>query len=436
MPMTIFETMNELDTDRFLPTHKQVSTSALSRGSSGITMSGHPSLDRESFQTLLASAFAVQESGMNKQSLSVLIELQKAITKDELPFENILDLITDRARIATNASGIAIGLLTGNQLVYRAGSGSGAQYIGHRVTAVLSVSAHTGPRKEILRVANAESDSRIEAAICRERDAKALLIMPIYRNCFVAGVLEALFSDAHTFGDREVRTYRMITNLVEEAMARDLQLNETGAQPTQPTTRQPFVGKMPSQMQDFRIDVEPTSNPSVTQVCGAPATVPGTIPLPHPPVEEVTTIKWPFKRAFFRDPGWSLGAATMVILLGAAGWISVHQRTALTMEGAARIMRSDASEKHAPKPTANKELNEASGTQHTNATRPRFTKVRVGPTEVDYITEDVTIRRFTRPVPPSRARSVYKQFDVGNDVTVRIFSHKAENSPRQERSYP
>jgi GAF domain-containing protein len=227
--MTISETLTKLDTDRFLPTQKQVSSGAFSRGSSGITISAHPSLDRESFQTLLASAFAVQESGMNKQSLSVMIELQKAIAKDELPFEKILDLIASRARIATDASGIAIGLLTGNQLVYRSGSGSGAQYIGQRVTAVLSVSAHTGPRKEILRVANAESDSRIEAAICRERDAKALLNIPISRDHVVAGLLEVMFRNVATFDDREMRTYRMMGTLAEEAMARDLQLRQKRA---------------------------------------------------------------------------------------------------------------------------------------------------------------------------------------------------------------
>jgi hypothetical protein len=399
-------------------------------------MSANPSLDRESFQTLLASAFAVQESGMNKQSLSVLIELQKAIAKDDLPFETILDLIADRARIVTDASGIAIGLLTGNQLVYRAGSGSGTQYIGHRVTAVLSVSGHPGPRKEILRVANAESDSRIEAAICRERDAKALLIMPIYRDCFVAGVLEALFSDAHTFGDREVRTYRMMTNLVEEAMARDLQLRQESAQITQSSPVQPSPRETPSRMRRLRSDDGSTSHPSVAQVCSAPATVTATIPTPRPPAEGVTTIKWPLKLAFFRDPYWNWGAATVVILLGVVWWISHYQRAAFTMEGESRIMRSKAADKHASKPTANKPLHEASGTQYTNADRPRFTEVRVGPNEVDYIADDVTIRRFTRPVPTSHARSIYKQFDVGDDVTVSIFKHKPENSLRQEQRDP
>lgn len=370
---------------------------------------------------------------MNKQALSALIELHKALANDELPFENVLDLIANRARVVADATGIAIGLLTGNQLVYRAGSGSGAQYVGQRVTAVLSVPAHTGPRKEVLRVDNAESDPRIEAAICRECEAKALLIMPIHRDRFVAGVLEIMFADAHVFDDQEMRTYRMMAKVVEEAMARDLHLSQKGAQTAQPTMRQPSVGKTPSQMQGFRSDVEPTSNPSVAQVCDAPATVPGTILLQRPPAEEVTTIKWPLKRAFFRDPRWSLGAAAIVILLVAAGWISVHQRAASTMEGQARIMRSDASEKHPPKPTTNQGLSKTSGAKYTNAAKPRFKRVLVGPNEVDYIADDVTIRHFTKPVPPSHTPAITKQVDIGDDVTVRVFNHKPEVSPDNSR---
>jgi hypothetical protein len=376
---------------------------------------------------------------MNKQSLSALIELQKEIAKDELRFEKTLGLIADRARIVADATGIAIGLLMGNQLVYHAGSGSGTQYIGQRVTAVLSMSAYTGPRKEILRVANAESDSRIEAAICRERNAKALLMMPIYRDSFVAGVLEVLFSDPHTFGDREMRTYRMMANLVEGAMAHDRQLSQEGKPPTQPTTLQPSIKKTPSLIQRLPSD-DGSTNPSVNPVCGAPATVTGKLPTPRPIAKEVTTSKWPLTRAFFADPRWSFGAATVVILLGVVWWISLYRRAAFTMEGESGITRSKAAEKHASKPTANKWLNEGSGTQYTNAAKPRFTKVQVGPNEVDYIADDVTIRHFTKIIPPSRTPAIYKQFDIGDDVTVRVFNHKTaglpENSLRQERRYP
>jgi hypothetical protein len=388
-------------------------------------MSAHSGLDSESFQTLLASAFAVQESGMNKESLSAMVEIQKEIAKGELPLEKILDLIADRARAVADATGVAIGLHSGNQLVYPSGSGSGTRYVGQSVTAVLSVSAQTGPRKEILRVENAENDCRIEAAICRESDANALLMIPIYRDQFVAGVLEVLFRDAHTFDDGEMRTYRMMANLVEEAMARDLKLRQKGAQATQLTAPQPSVGKAPAQVQGFRGEGQRTSPPPVIQVCDAPATAPRTIATLGPRTQEVPRIKSPIKRAFLADPRWSFGAAALMILLGVAVWMSLHQRATFTMEGGSRMMRSKDPEKHVLKATSG--LNDSSGTQNRAAARPRFRRVQVGPNEVDYVAEDVTIRRFTNPPSPRlRPGSGFKQFDVGTDVTVRLFKDKPE----------
>ena len=80
-------------------------------------------------------------------------------------------------------------------------------YIGRQVTASLTVSADTTQRARILRVENAQTDTRIEAAICRQFGAHSLLILAIYQARALAGVLEVLFSEAHTFQDREVRTY-------------------------------------------------------------------------------------------------------------------------------------------------------------------------------------------------------------------------------------
>ena len=88
-------------------------------------------------------------------------------------------------------------------------------------------------------------------------------------------------------------------------------------------------------------------------------------------------------------------------------------------------MRSNAPEEHVPKATAG--LNDSNGTQYGAAARPRFRRVQVGANEVDYVAEDVTIRRFTNPPPPrSRPGSGFKQFDVGDDVTVRLFKDKPE----------
>src|SRR5438132_6431241 len=206
-------------------------------------------LDRESFQNLLARASLAQEyldsqkakcpavdvppePAIGKQpkeaipvdyiqSLSTIVAVQRLIATDDVDVDGAMALIADQARKVANADGVAIGLLEGDNLVYRAGSGGAAAYIGRYVKATLSVAHASG---EILRVENTQTDARIEAAICRQFGAKALLIVPIYCGRAVAGAMEILFGDAHAFQDREVRMYQLMAGLVAEAMSHAAQL--------------------------------------------------------------------------------------------------------------------------------------------------------------------------------------------------------------------
>ena len=182
-------------------------------------MSSDPTLDRESFQKLLASAFAVQESGMKSQSLVAILELQRSIRMGHLDVDGAAHLIAEWARSVANATGVAMGRLKGDQLIYTAGSGSAASYIGRRVMATFSTWAPNEINSEILRVEDTTTDGRIQAAVCRQFGVKSLLILPIYQGRFVGGVLQVLFNEPHSFQDQEVRTYWILAKLVGEAMS-------------------------------------------------------------------------------------------------------------------------------------------------------------------------------------------------------------------------
>ena len=132
-------------------------------------MNTHQSFDRESFQSLLANAFSVQQSGMAPESLAAIIEIQRVVTGDGVDAGYAMNLLVERARGIADASGIGIAVLEGNQLVHRAGSGTALENVGSQLTAVFSSAAHDHPRKEILRVENAATDSRIEGEICLSR---------------------------------------------------------------------------------------------------------------------------------------------------------------------------------------------------------------------------------------------------------------------------
>jgi GAF domain len=181
-------------------------------------------LDRETLQQLLANAFAVQQSQINTQTLSAIMDVQRSVASGKLDVEGAMRHIVESARSVANATGVAIALLKRHQLTYLAGSGSSAADVGQQVAASLTVAADSSVNREILRVENAQTDTRIEADICRQFGANALLILPIYQERAIAGVLDVRFSQAHAFQDREVRTYRLMVEQIEAALSHAAQL--------------------------------------------------------------------------------------------------------------------------------------------------------------------------------------------------------------------
>ena len=74
-------------------------------------MSSYSNLDRKSFQQLLASAFEVQQSQMDSQSLSAIVEVQRLMAKGELDVDGAMHFIVNCARNVANATGVASCLL-------------------------------------------------------------------------------------------------------------------------------------------------------------------------------------------------------------------------------------------------------------------------------------------------------------------------------------
>src|ERR1700733_8256105 len=182
-----------------------------------------PNFDQETFQKLLASAFAVQESQINPQSLAAIVEVQRALASGKLELDGAMTRIVESARSVANAAGVAIALLQADRLTYRAGSGTSAACIGRQKTASFTVSTDGKNIREILRVENVHTDKRIEADICRQFDAEALLILPISHDRALAGVLDIRFNEAHRFLDPEVRTYRLMAAQIGAALAQAAQ---------------------------------------------------------------------------------------------------------------------------------------------------------------------------------------------------------------------
>ena len=340
--------------------------------------------------------------------------------------DHALGQIADRTLNLCNASGIAIALLDGNQLVYRAGSGIAAKDVGRHVPAVLTMCTPNKAGVEILRVENARTDSRIEAAICRQFGATSLLILPVYQAQALAGVLQVHFIEPHTFLDEEVRTYRLMAGLVEEAMFRNVQPGQKDlaeeSMPVVPAITQNRPQEQRSRgSDDHLVPAEP--NPG--QPFGEHVTTGSTVfakwgPIPiHWKAYRLSIVKF-----------WQIGAAlTAAMSFALAIFLAHSYHPAPTTSGSVVSPSNDNASPTPdnPSPIPQQPVSASDNSQGTTnglkeamAPTSAFRRVRIGPNEVDYIAEDVTIRNFT-----DQTRIKLQEVNIGQDVTVRYFVHQS-----------
>src|ERR1035441_6212609 len=394
-------------------------------------MTAHSNVDPESFQRLLSNAFAVQESGMDAESLTAIVELQRAVATGEADVDRAMDLIAVHARNVANATGIAIGLLKGDQLVYRAGSGSGVTYVGQHVMATLCVARHNVASGEILRVENAQTDRRIEAAICRQFGAHSLLILPIYHDGTMAGVLDVLFDEAHAFQHREVLTYRLMAALVGEAMSYAALPEQKKALADLSTIRQRIRLTRPPReeaLNDRASVPAAATNRARYQAFGTFIARAGRLPaLTHSAwavLKRAKCVPW-YKGRW----ATAVGVAAMLVI---ACWIGFRDRRPVSPLEVSGLQRSNAPRQQMPLAPAKRVLaNSPSKPQTALGLEPRERKTpRSMPQPVPernirvrHISDDVTVRYFTPNPPPQRVpeRNIRVRH-ISDDVTVRYFT--------------
>jgi len=397
-------------------------------------MSSESSLNRESFQRLLASAFAVQESHIDSQFLSALVEVQRLITKEDLGVDGTMSLVVDSARDVAGAAGVAIGLLEGDQLLYRAGSGCSAAYKGNRVGASLTVSAHSKARREILRVENAQTDTRIEAAICKQFGVESLLILPIYGEGALAGVLEILFEEAHAFQDTEISTYRLMAGLIETALLRAVQTEQR-----KPPAREmlPRVEQLaPARREEHSDDWEVLypQRRSIYERCGL--ALAAIRELPALKQSGVAARAMMQRAREFRSHvrHWN------VILASVAGVVAIISLFAFGGHRPSSSSGSSGSSKSAGAVGQFERTTESPGDgtadssgqpativlKEARLTSNSVRRVRLGREEIDYLGDDVTVRHFAHKTPQRRAVGASRVTYIGKDVTVRYFTPKSQ----------
>jgi GAF domain-containing protein len=138
----------------------------------------------------------------------------------DLNLEPGIDIIAERAQTLTGATGAAIALQTGDEIICRARSGRTAPDLGVRLQTDTGLSAECVRTGEILLCHDAERNPRVDLASSRRLGARSILVAPLRHYRRTLGVFEVLSAQPYAFDQRDVATMQLLSSVLVAAMTR------------------------------------------------------------------------------------------------------------------------------------------------------------------------------------------------------------------------
>jgi putative methionine-R-sulfoxide reductase with GAF domain len=137
----------------------------------------------------------------------------------EQELEAALQLLVERAQYMTGATGAALALPSGEEMVCRASAGTSAPPVGARLQVRSGLTGESIARRQLLRCDNAENDPRVNLETCREMGIASIVVLPLLRpSGEICGLFE-LFSDhADAFEERDLSALERVANLTLTAL--------------------------------------------------------------------------------------------------------------------------------------------------------------------------------------------------------------------------
>jgi putative methionine-R-sulfoxide reductase with GAF domain len=142
------------------------------------------------------------------------------IRPSELELEPAISAITERAQHLTGATGAAIALRAGDEIVCRARTGRTAPDLGVRLQTDAGISAEAVRTGEVMLCNDAERNPRVDLASCRRLGVRSILVSPLRHYRRTLGVFEVLSSSPSAFDHRDVATMQLLSSLMVAAISR------------------------------------------------------------------------------------------------------------------------------------------------------------------------------------------------------------------------
>jgi len=138
----------------------------------------------------------------------------------EIGLQPAINVIAERAQALTRATGAAIALRRGGEIVCRARTGRTAPDIGVRLQTDSGISAECVRTGEVVLCHDAQRNPQVDLASCHRLGARSILAAPLRHFRRTLGIFEVLSSAPYAFNQSDVATMQLLASMIVAAISR------------------------------------------------------------------------------------------------------------------------------------------------------------------------------------------------------------------------
>jgi GAF domain-containing protein len=149
------------------------------------------------------------------------------LCSSKIALEPAIGVITERAQALTGATGAAIALRSGSEVICRARAGRTAPDVGIRLQTDSGISAECLRSGEVVLCNDAEDDPQVDLASCRRLGVRSILAAPLRQFHRTLGIFEVLSASPGAFNHQHASTMQLLASMMVAAIARVSHLGST-----------------------------------------------------------------------------------------------------------------------------------------------------------------------------------------------------------------
>lgn len=150
----------------------------------------------------------------NSNKMLEIIRVQSEITRIGPDLGSIMNAVCEQAQLLVNADGATVELAEGDEMVYRAVSGSLSAYLGLRLKKGTSLSGMCVGTCDIMYCKNSSYDERVDKEACLKVGAVSMLVIPLKHEEECVGVLKVTSSRPDFFTEDDMCALSLIADML------------------------------------------------------------------------------------------------------------------------------------------------------------------------------------------------------------------------------